>query len=214
MAIRVFIADDHQVLVDGIKVMLEQEEGFAYAGAASSGEETIERLRDLSIDVLLLDINLPGIDGMETARQVGALYPEIAIMALTMHDGPKFVKGMLKNGANGYLLKNTGKQELLAAIRQLHSGEPYYSQEITKVLVGSITGQKRSQGINLKLSRREKEVLQLIMREFTTQEIADKMFVATSTVETHRRNLLNKLGARNVAGMVRIALENNLLDEK
>lgn len=207
------IADDHQVLVDGIRSMLEQEVNFAFAGAAGTGNEVLELLGKAQVDILLLDINLPGMDGIEICQMVSKRFPEVGIVALTMHDGEKYISGMLKQGARGYLLKNTGKQELLDAIQTVHRGEQYFCQEVTQVLVGAMTGKKPEKTGLQKLSRREKEVLYFIVEEFTTQEIADKMFVSVNTVESHRRNLMTKLNARNVAGLVKIAITNNLLDE-
>ncbi len=211
--IRVVIADDHQVLVDGLNNLIASAPDMVVVSTASNGNEALARLQEVEADVLLLDINMPDMDGIEVCQRALKLRPELGIISLTMHDSESFISRMIKAGAKGYLLKNTGQEELLKAIRIVSQGEQYFSQEVTQTLIGAISGRGATKKGLPKLSRREKEVLKYILEECTTQEIADKMYISVNTVESHRRNLLTKLGARNVAGLVRIAMENNLLDE-
>ncbi|MCB0401750.1 MAG: response regulator transcription factor [Flavobacteriales bacterium] len=210
--IKIAITDDHQLFLDGIREMLSSMEGFDLLFTATTGQETLEKLQVQLPDVILLDISLPDMDGVELCQEVVSRHPGINVLALTMHKEVSFLKQMLNHGAKGYLLKNTKKEELLEAIRTVYEGETYFSDEITKDLYNSmIHGEQNKSGLP-KLSRREKEVLQLIIDEYTTQEIADQLFITLSTVESHRANLLAKLDVRNTAGLVRVAIEKKLLD--
>lgn len=211
--IQVAIVDDQSLFLDGVVAMLENIEGIAVAGALTSGKACFEFLAKTTIDVLLLDINLPSEDGMEICKQVRDQYPNINILALTMHNEGSFIQSMLDNGARGYILKNISRDELIRSIKTVHEGKSYFSADVTDTIMSGLMSNKpASAAVTPRLSRREKEVLQLIADEFTTQEIADRLFVSLSTVESHRRNLLTKLEARNTAGLIRKAVEQGLLE--
>ena len=214
--IKVFIADDHRVLIDGIKSLLCDLDDIEVVGEALDGDATLTQLKQIEVDVLLLDINLPKKDGIEVCKILTKENPEIKVLALTMFNEASFIQGMLKSGAKGYLLKNSGRKEVVKAIRRVSEGESYFSEEVSNTLIQSIMpGGDKKTGTSLlipKLTRREKEILQLIIEEYTNAEIAQKLFLSLSTVETHRKNLLSKVGARNTAGLVRIAIENQLLE--
>lgn len=212
--IRVFITDDHPVLREGLVSMLAAEAGFEMAGVAAGGSETLARIGEAQADVLLLDINLRDMSGIEVARQVREKHPEVRILALTMYDKGSYIQQMLRQGALGYVLKNAGKNEILEAIRTVHRGKLYLDRQVSDSLMNNLRN-IRSGGPSevTDLTRREKEVLRLIVGEYTTQEISEKLFISLNTVESHRKNLLSKLNARNSAGLVRIALEKGLLDD-
>ena len=212
--IRLLIADDHQLVIDGIKLMLSSEADIDCVGEANDGQVALDLLQQLTIDLILLDINMPGMNGIEACKKIRQAYPEIKILVLSMLKEASLIKMVLKNGANGYLLKNAGKREVLQAIRAVKAGQKYYSPEVADIVMASLAGNtvKANKSPFPQLSRREKQVLQLIIDEFTTGEIAEKLGISFGTVETHRRNLLIKLGARNTAGLVRIGLEYGLLE--
>jgi DNA-binding NarL/FixJ family response regulator len=153
-------------------------------------------------------------NGIEVCQKLNKEHPEVKVLALSMHNEESFVTEILKYGAQGYILKNTGKKELIHAIEAIHNGQSYFSEEVTETIMKSLvnqrTGNKKSAVAAPKISRREKDVLELIVREHTTQEIADTLFISLKTVESHRRSLLTKLGVRNTAGLVRVAIENQL----
>lgn len=212
--INLFIADDHQLVIDGIKLMLSEAEDIVCKGEANDGDSALERLKEAQYDIILLDVNMPGMNGMDACGRIRKNYPNLKILVLSMLKEASLIKMMLKNGANGYLLKNAGKDEVLKAIRTVVNGQQYFSPEVANIVMASLAGtdKKEQKSPFPQLSRREKQVLKLIVNEYTTGEIADELGISFGTVETHRRNLLIKLGARNTAGLVRTGLEYGLLD--
>jgi DNA-binding NarL/FixJ family response regulator len=213
MAIRVFITDDHGVLIDGLKLVIEHEADLELAGTAASGEEVLEKLLSIPVDVMLLDINMPGLSGIETCIEVRKSFPGIKIIGLSTYDKGSIIRKMLKSGASGYVLKNAGSEELLKAIRAVHRGESYISSRVNQALLDELTKPTLDKSSFIpELTRREKQILILITEEYTTPQIAEKLFISVNTAESHRKNLLHKLNAKNVAGLVRIAMEKGLLD--
>lgn len=213
--IRIFISDDHVMFAEGLETMLAGEPGFQVCGRAGNAADTLKQMPAVKPDVLLLDINLPDQSGLEVCAQVRKMNPDIKILALSMHNDESFISAMLTHGAQGYVLKNTGKAELCTAIRTLAAGKTYFSQEVTDTMMQSLMRERKAGATKEapKISRREREVLKLIMDERTTQEIAAQLFLSEKTVESHRAALLAKLGARNTAGLVKAALQWNILDE-
>lgn len=215
--IRVMIADDHNMFVEGIESILDGHEHIQVVSKCYTGTEVFEKISEAKPDVVLLDINLPGMNGLEVCQKLSKEYPDVKVLALSMHNEESFVTEILKYGAQGYILKNTGKKELISAIETVHSGQSYFSDEVTETIMKSLvnqrTGNKKSATLAPKISRREKDVLELIVKEHTTQEIADTLFISLKTVESHRRSLLTKMGVRNTAGLVRVALENHLVKQ-
>ena len=213
--IKVFLVDDHQMVIDGIVLLLQNDPEIDCVGYAKNGASAIKQLVDLEVDVVLLDINLPDKNGTEVCRILCQQHPNLQIIVLSMLSEASLIKMMLKEGAKGYLLKNAGKAELLEAIKTVHQGERYLSTEVNTIILDSLAGKRATRRKNPfpKLSRREKEVLQLIIDEKTTQEIAEQLFISIGTVETHRRNMMSKLGVRNTAGLVRVTFEYGLLED-
>jgi len=211
--IKILIADDHQLVTDGLKLMLAEADDMICAGTAANGKEALGQLALHPVDVLLLDINMPEMDGVECCRQVKERYPAVKVLVVSMMREASLVKLMLKEGASGFLLKNAGKDEVLYAIRKVFEGKQAFSTEVLDAIMDSFAGKFTKVADNPfpKISRREKQILQLIVDERTTTEIASELFISFGTVETHRRNLLMKLNARNTAGLVKAALEYNLL---
>lgn len=213
--IRIFIADDHAMFAEGLESLLAGEADFELMGKAGTAEDTLQQVTANPPDVLLLDINLPDQSGMEVCRQLRTDLPDVKILALSMFSDESYISAMLGLGAQGYLLKNTGKTELCSAIRSLSGGKTYFSKEVTDVVMrGLMQSRTGSTGVKEapKISRRELEVLRLIMDEKTTPEIAGILFLSEKTVESHRAALLAKLGVRNTAGLVKAALHWKLLD--
>ncbi|MBC7884101.1 MAG: response regulator transcription factor [Saprospiraceae bacterium] len=214
--INILIADDHTMFVDGIESILKVEADMLVVGSCYDGPSVIEFVKKNNVDIILLDVNLPGMSGIEVCKELNLHHPSVSVLAISMFNEESFVSEILNNGAKGYILKNTGREELLKAIRTIAGGDSYFSKDVTETIMKGLMNQRKASSKNSaffpKLSRREKEVLKLIAQEFTTQEIADSLFISLKTVESHRSSLLSKLNARNSVGLIRIAMENNLLE--
>lgn len=210
--IHVFIVDDHKMVIDGMKLLLKDEASIKVVGTALNGEDALVEIPKQRVDVVLLDINMPGINGIDTCKQLIKELPDIKIVAISMHKESSLIKLMLNNGAKGYVLKNAGQDEVIDAIKTVNEDKMYLDDTVNEIVLNSVlkNGNEKITSPFPTLSRREKDVLKLILDECTTQEIADKLFISFGTVETHRRNMLIKTGARNTAGLVRTAIEYDL----
>ncbi|NRB51137.1 MAG: response regulator transcription factor [Saprospiraceae bacterium] len=210
--IKLFLIDDHPIVVTGIQNAIQEEEDIKVVGTALTATDAIRQLGELTIDLVILDIALPDMDGVELCKHIHKNFPGLKIMVLTTYGQVSFVTAMLRSGAMGYLYKNTSESELVLAIRKVYEGGRYLSEEVNQKLIAkaSRTLPKRENFIP-RLTRREKEILDLIVAEHTTQEIAAKLFLAPSTIETHRVSLCAKLGARNLAGLVKNAIKLGLV---
>lgn len=224
--IRVLIADDHKMFVGGIESLIAGQTGIEVIAKCYDGNAVFSLLTQHEVDVILLDIDLPGLNGMEVCKRLRAEYPQVRVLILSMYNEESFITELLNMGATGYVLKDTEVDELLTAIKTVFRGESYFSKDVTQTIMRSLMKKQQSgtavtlmgSSSNLKkmaipvISRREKEILKLIVEEHNTQEIAAKLFISPKTVEVHRSNLLAKMNARNTAGLVRTALEFNLID--
>jgi len=213
--IQLVIADDHKMFVDGIDSILKGEKDLKVIGRCFDGPSVIEMLKKEKVDIILLDVNLPGMNGIEVCKAIKAKFPTVKVLAISMFNEQSYVTEILNNGASGYILKNTGRDELIKAIKTVNEGQSYFSKDVTETIMKGLMKHRKGSKYNTKLipkiSRREKEVLELIVKEHTTQEIANQLFISLKTVESHRSSLLAKLNARNSAGLVRIAMENKLV---
>jgi len=207
--IPVAITDDHTIVIEGIKTMLKSNKEVEIVQSFENLKDTFEQLDD-SIAVLLLDINLPDGNGINACKELLTKHPNLKIIALTNFEDSLLIKQILKNGASGYLLKNTSKTEVIEAIKEVMDGKRYLPKRISEILLNDSIGLETSSYFIPKLTAREKEILNLIIQEFTTEEIATKLFVSAKTVESHRSNLIQKLGVKNTAGLVRVAFEKGL----
>ena len=215
-AIRVVIADDHKIIRVGLRGLLEREKDIEVTGEASSADEVLNILAIHPTDVVLMDIDLGDSNGIATTLKIKEIYPLIHVLGLTMHEEPDYIIKMLEAGASGYLLKNAGREELLAAIHAVAKGDSYFSQKVSATLLQAITRQKenpekKKPAIETPLSDREIEVLRLITQEYSNGEIAEKLFISIRTVDTHRRNLLEKLQVKNTVGLVKYAIEKGII---
>ena len=214
--IRVFLVDDHPVVRDGIRSLLEHEAGIEVVGTAGNGQELLDQLPASPTDLVLVDINMPVMDGYTTTQRLREEYPNIKVLALSMLVEELYIGRMLEAGASGYLLKSTGKEEILHAIHAVMEGKLFLCSEIGlamlhKVLNWDTSGVAATAHRNQLLSKREMEVLQLIAEGLTNAEIAERLFTSKRTVETHRQNILEKTQAKNTAALVKIALSDGLI---
>lgn len=218
--IKVFLVDDHKLIRDGIKAHFDEDQRYDIIGEASNGEEALTQLQSILPDVILMDINMDVMDGIECTEKVTQQFPNIKVLALTMLAENQHIKEMLKAGAIGYMLKNATEQEIKQGIDAVYKGIAYYSPEVTQTVMNSlatpIVNKKKKSRFEpvIPLTDREKEVLLLVIKEFTNQEIADSLYISKRTVDAHKRNLLEKTGAKNIAGLVMFALNNQLFDDE
>jgi DNA-binding NarL/FixJ family response regulator len=208
--IPIAITDDHTIVIEGIKTMLKSNKEIEVLQSFETLNDTFENLNS-AVKVLLLDINLPDGNGINACKELLEKHPDLKIIALTNFEDTVFIKQIIKNGALGYLLKNTSQKELTEAIKSVIQGKRYLPKKISDILLNDSIGINNSSYFIPKLTVREKEILHLIIQEFTTEEIAAKIFVSTKTVESHRSNLIQKLGVKNTAGIVRVAFEKGLV---
>ncbi|KAF2330579.1 response regulator transcription factor [Flavobacterium ginsenosidimutans] len=210
--INLLIADDHTMFLQGIISLLEQEPNITIVDKAINGIEALEIIKKGTTDFIILDISMPEMDGIELSKILRKEYPNIKILIVSTHSNVMIVSRLIRIGVNGYLLKNAEKEELLEAINSIASGKNYFAEELEeKHLMNSLKIEKQVSNL-ADLSSREKEILILIAHEYNTAEIAEKTFISLNTVNTHRRNLLSKINAKNTAGLVKYAVENGLVD--
>jgi two-component system response regulator NreC len=212
MSIKVLVADDHQIMREGLRAMLEKEHDIVVLGEAEDGRMIERMARELTPDVIIMDVAMPDLNGIEATRQIVSELPGIKIIALSMHDDRRFVLNMLKAGAAGYMLKDSAFTDLARAIRMVMSGKTYLSHEVTDIVVKdyvSSTQPAESSAFHL-LSPREREVLQLLAEGKTSAQIGDKLHISVKTVETHRQQIMVKLNIRSVAELTKYAIREGL----
>ncbi|MDR3694607.1 response regulator transcription factor [Mucilaginibacter sp.] len=204
---RIFIVDDHQMVIDGINLMLDGRPEFIVAGETTQPIEAIELLKATAVDILITDVGMPGMSGVELSRIVKSRFPEIKILALSMFGESQVIAEMIDAGISGYILKNSGKKELIEALTKIAEGQNYFGQEITLQLMKSF---KRNQE-ELKLTDREIEIIRMIEKDMTTKDIAETLFISERTVETHRKNILHKTNTQTVVGLLKYAYERKII---
>ncbi|OQP68423.1 response regulator [Niastella populi] len=211
MTIKIAITDDHPIVANGLKKILDDFANIDVVAVYTTGNDMLKEVGASLPDVMLLDMNLPDLEGPDLARQLLKKFPSIKIIVLTSSDVTVQVKKMLQIGCQGYLLKDSDDKTIVQAIETVYGGGQFLSPVIQQQLVNDMFRTK-NQKQNTLLTRREKEVLQLITQEYTNQEIADKLFISLHTVDNHRSSLLQKLDAKNTAGLVKKAIENGLVE--
>jgi len=212
MKIKVSIADDHPLVLAGLEKLMHDSTAIELLDFCRNGDELLQQLRKRQPDVLLLDIQMPGKNGDELARYITDTWPKISILVLTNLDQTFHVENMILNGALGYLLKHSDKEILQEAIETVYGGKQYIDPSMKDQMLQDMLEARNKAASLPKLTQREKEVLALIAREYTSSEIAEKLFISYRTVENHRLNLLFKLSVKNTAGLVRKALQLGLVD--
>jgi DNA-binding NarL/FixJ family response regulator len=209
LSVNILLVDDHQIVVNGLKSLLAQKPEYLVKGEALNGAEALAVLAVLKIDLVLMDIDMPVMNGIEATKEIKKQFPEVKIIMLTMHDEKAMIKSMLDLGADGYLLKNSSLSELDSAIQSVYLGKQFLSDDVNSALMAPDIDKS---GALSELTDREIEIIKLIAEGMSNKEIGDKLFISHRTVDTHRTNLMNKLGLHNVAGIVRFAISNGLTD--
>lgn len=211
--ITIAIADDHHILLDGLKAMLQKQKDIEVAGLYDNGQKLLDSLAKVPVDVALVDINMPVMNGKELTLKIKEFYPKVQIITLSMHNDAGHVMEMIEAGVSGYLLKNVNDTELITAIRTVNEGKMYFSQEVSEKITTMAIQQQRKleQPLQPKLTQRELEILKLISEELSNAEIASTLFISERTVETHRKNMLRKTSNKTIVGLLKYALENKLI---
>lgn len=209
--IRVLIVDDHAILRDGIRSLLDRQEGIGVVGEASNGYEALARIEELQPDIVLMDVAMPVMDGLEATRRVKEEHPEIKVLILTQHDSQEYVAPLLQAGASGYVLKRSGGREVVTAIRQVYEEgaflEPGVARHVLRDYAQTLEGEKPGKPI---LTEREHQVLELVVEGRSNKEIARALVISPKTVSVHRSNIMAKLGVHNSVELVRYVIEHNL----
>ncbi len=212
--IHVLVVDDHQLIIDGLKSLLQDESGIEFAGGANNLTQAIDFVKSNKVNVVLVDINMPGGNGIETTLKIKEIKPDVQVIALTMHEDFTMIRQMIDAGASGYILKRTNMNEVLEAIRVVASGGKYLGRFVQNILFNNLSEsyqEVEQKNMNDILSTREKEILGLISKEMSNAEIAEKLFISERTVETHRRNIFTKTNTKSIVGLIKFALKHHLI---
>lgn len=204
----IFIVDDHQMVIDGLRLIIDTINGFDIVGESTSAPRALDMLATTHADILLTDVSMPEMSGIELTRLVKKKFPHIKIIALSMFSESQVIAEMIDAGISGYILKNTGKQELIEALNKVSSGQNYFGQDITLQFMKSF---KRNQDESSRLTDREVEIIRLIEQDFGNKQIADMLFISERTVETHRKNILRKTNTQTVVGLLKYAYERKII---
>lgn len=208
--IKLVLADDHELVLKGLRSILEQEEDIEVVAEAANGTEVLALLEQTSPDMIVTDLKMPEMSGIELTRHVKQRYPHIKVLVLTLFKDREYVNAILEAEAEGYLLKNVGQQELINAVRHIMNHGTYYSHEITSILRSEIKGRQHKSDAAQDLSKRELEIIGLICQEYSSNEIAGKLFISKATVDVHRKNILQKTGVKNLVGLIRFAIQHGI----
>jgi DNA-binding NarL/FixJ family response regulator len=214
--IKIVLADDHELVRSGLMKLLETYKDLTVIGEAGDGVEAVEKTKTLNPDVLIIDLSMPKLSGVEATKIIRKECPNVAVLVLTMHQNEEYVYQIFKSGAGGYILKDAGKDELAAAIRAVARGEKYFSSRVSQIMVNGFLRKTSArdestssgvEGLNVSLTKREKEVLSLIAEGLNNLEISEKLFISPRTVDTHRTNIMQKLNIHDAANLVKFAIE-------
>jgi two-component system nitrate/nitrite response regulator NarL len=213
---KILIVDDHEVVRDGLRNILTSLDNIAIAGEAGNGEDAVKMYSSLKPDLVIMDISMPGMNGIEATRVIKEKDPDARILILTMHDNQEYLNQIIRSGAKGFILKNTDKEELLDAVKTVASGDNFFSKDISKLIIDNYirTAKETEKNDGFKevpLTKREIEILKLIASGYSNQEIANILYISYNTVDTHRKNIMHKLSIKNTAGLVRYAIEKGLI---
>ena len=211
--ITVLVVDDHSIVRSGVSVVLAQQSHIKIIGEASNGKDAVDKIMANSPDIVIVDISLPDINGIELLKQIKTCRPQVKIIIFTMHEDIEYIYSAIENGASGYLHKNGNIEELVKAIEQVHSGQNFYSEQISSIIVNEMR-QNKTPIVTLdavKLSPREQEILKYIVDGHSNKMISSDLNISVHTVAIHRTNIMKKVKAKNVADLVHLALKNNLV---
>jgi len=213
--IKVIITDDHQMVAEGIKSLIEMDAAMEVMQIAQNGRELLHLLEFLTPDIVLMDIDMPVMNGMEAMQQIRKNYPELKVIIISMHEEKGLVKKLTDSGARGFLFKNSEKDELIWAIKKVYQGSNYFTSKLTLDLISQHKSPFQNDSLDTKkalLTEREIEILKLIAEGLSNKEIGEKLYISHRTVDTHRTNLMKKLEVNNIAGLIRYAIKKGFIN--
>jgi len=210
----ILIVDDHQMFIDGLRSLLRKQNTFVVVAEALNGKEALVIIENNKIDIILCDISMPEMDGIELTKIVKEKFPEIKIIILSMHNDASVISKIMMAEAEGYILKNTGKKELFDALTKVANNGTYYSDGVLSVMKQTIKVEKKAVEEIKLLSEREIEILKLIVEELSSEQIAERLFVSKRTIDTHRINILTKTNCKTIVGLIKYAIRNKLILDK
>lgn len=208
--IKTLLVDDHQMFLDGIKTMLSKEKNIEVVAEANNGRQALEKLAEVTADLVITDINMPEMSGTELTKRIKESYPRVKVLVLTMYNDREIIHEIVMTEAEGYILKNSDKKELINAINRITDHGTYYSNEVISIMTENYVKKEKIRDKTHELSSREKEIIALICQELTTAEIAERLFLSPLTVETHRKNILRKTNSKTLVGLIKFAIDNKL----
>ncbi len=203
---KILLVDDHAIVLDGLKSLLSKIENIEIAGVANNGDEGLEQLKKTKADLVITDLNMPGMDGLEFIKTIRNDFPPTKIIVLSLHDEPHFIRNIMKMRVQGYILKNDASSELVEAVERVLDGKTFFSSKINQVLMEQIDEPDKL------LTDRELQIVKLIVQEFSNKQIAGQLFISERTVETHRKNIFRKTETNNIIGLIKFAYNNKLID--
>ncbi|MDZ4758600.1 MAG: response regulator transcription factor [Bacteroidota bacterium] len=209
--IRLVIVDDHQMLIDGIKSLLKSDKRFEVVGETTKSPDAIGLVNSLQPHILLSDIDMPEMNGIELTKLLKSVFPSLQVLVLSMHNDRTMIGEIVNAGAAGYILKNTGKEELVTALLKIYHGGMFFSDDVAAEMMRPVAEPAKPANNQVNLTTRELEIVKLIAEEYNNAQIADKLFISERTVETHRKNILRKTNTHNVLGLVKFAMDNGIV---
>ncbi len=213
--IKILIADDHQIVLDGLRAIIKDHNEFELIADVLDGKQAFDIVKNLEIDVVLLDVDMPVMNGIEATKLIKNEKPEIKILILSMHHEKNLIKNLIHCGADGYILKNSDKDELIKAINTIHAGKQYFDDDVIASLKNDDKIKKSKFSINdgfCNLTIREIEILKLIAEGLSNKQIGEKIYISHRTVDTHRTNIMKKIGVGNIAGVIRFAMQRGIVN--
>ena len=211
--IKILVCDDHHLIAEGIATMLQDEEGLEVVGMTFSGKDAIDFLhKNKDVDLLILDISMPKMDGVEVLKELCKWQLEVSVLMLTMHENLKYIKEVERLGAQGYILKSSEISQLVTAIRKIGSGEMYYDPKVAELLMRELRHEENQRKKRGKLTKRENEILQMLVKGMKVREISDVLYISDNTILTHKKNIYEKIGVHSISELINYAYQNGLVE--
>lgn len=213
--VKIILADDHQIIIDGLESLLSSQDGYKVVRKVTNGSELLKDIELFQPDLVISDIEMPGLNGIEASKEIKKCFPNVKIIILSMYKEPSLIRQLIQLGVDGYLTKTSDQEELLAGIDRVVGGQKYFGSDVTVALTNSIDNQRKAEGDLDKLAQlsdRENEILKQVCEGLNNKEIGERLFISHRTVDTHRTNLMRKLDVHSVVELIRFAIRNGIIE--